>query len=88
MTLESFRYSTSLDLVQGYYQMPLDDESRKLATIVLPFGKYEYTVLPMGIKVAGDIFQQRMNDLLGHLPYVRCYLDDVLIVTKGTWDEH
>ena len=88
MTLESFRYSTSLDLVQGYYQMPLDDESRKLATIVLPFGKYEYTVLPMGIKVAGDIFQQRMNDLLGHLPFVRCYLDDVLIVTKGTWDEH
>ena len=57
MGLENFKYGTSLDLVQGYYQMPLDDEARKLATIVLPFGKYEYTVLPMGIKIAGDVFQ-------------------------------
>ena len=44
----------------------------------------------MGIKLAGDAFQQRMNDLLGHLPFVRCfcYLDDVLIVTKTTWADH
>lgn len=42
----------------------------------------------MGIKLAGDAFQQRMNDLLGHLPYVRCYIDDILIVTKGDWREH
>ena len=86
--LEGFKYGTSLDLVQGYYQMPLDDESRKLATIILPFGKFEYTRMPMGIKVAGDIFQQRMNELLGHLPFVRAYLDDVLIITKSTWEDH
>ena len=42
----------------------------------------------MGIKLAGDAFQQRMNDLLGHLPYVRCYLDDILIVTKKDWTDH
>ena len=24
----------------------------------------------------------------GHLPFVRCYLDDVLIITKGSWEEH
>ena len=41
-----------------------------------------------GICVAGDIFQERMNELLGHLPYVRCYLDDVLIITRGSWEEH
>lgn len=29
-----------------------------------------------------------MNDLLGHLPFVRCYLDDVLIVTKKDWADH
>lgn len=88
MTLEGFTFATSLDLIQGYHQMPLDNEARKICTIVLPWGKYEYTRLPMGIKLAGDAFQQRMNDLLGHLPYVRCYLDDILIVTKGDWKEH
>jgi hypothetical protein len=88
MTLEGFQYATSLDLIQGYHQMPLDDNAKKICTIVLPWGKYEYTRLPMGIKLAGDAFQQRMNDLLGHLPYVRCYLDDILIVTKGDWKDH
>jgi len=29
-----------------------------------------------------------MNDLLGHLPFVRCYIDDVLIVTKTNWKDH
>lgn len=70
MTLEGFKFATSLDLIQGYHQMPLDDEARKICTIVLPWGKYEYTRLPMGIKLAGDAFQERMNELLGHLPYV------------------
>lgn len=87
-TLEGFMYGTSLDLVQGYYQMPLDDASKKKCTIVLPWGKYEYQVLPMGICVAGDVFQERMNELLGHLPFVRCYIDDILIITKGSWEEH
>lgn len=87
-TLEGFQYGTSLDLTQGYYQMPLDEESKKMCTMVLPFGKFEYQALPMGICVAGDIFQERMNELLGHLPFVRCYLDDVLIITKGSWEEH
>ena len=87
-TLEGFKYGTSLDLVQGYYQMPLDEESKKLCTIVLPFGKFEYQVLPMGICIAGDVFQERMNELFGHLPYVRCYIDDVLIITKDSWEEH
>ena len=88
MSLEGFHLATSLDLIQGYHQILLDDEARKICTIVLPWGKYEYTRLPMGIKLAGDAFQQRMNDLLGHLPFVRCYLDDVLIVTKTNWADH
>ncbi len=68
--------------------MPLDDAAKKMCTIILPFGKFEYQVLPMGICIAGDVFQERMNELLGHLPFVKCYLDDVLIFTKGSWEDH
>ena len=44
----------------------------------------------MAIKVAGDIFQERMNVNYwdGHLPFIRIYLNDVLIITTGSWDEH
>ena len=54
MTLEGFTFATSLDLIQGCHQMRLDNEARKMCTTVLPWGKHEYTSLPMGIKLAGD----------------------------------
>ena len=39
LKLEGFRYATSLDLNMGYYHIRLSPDSRKLCTIVLPWGK-------------------------------------------------
>jgi hypothetical protein len=47
--LEGFMYATSLDLNMGYYHMVLTPFSSRLCTIVLPWGKYEYCRLPMGL---------------------------------------
>lgn len=41
----------------------------------------------MGISTAPDEFQAVMQQLLGDLPYVRVYLDDVLVISKS-FDEH
>ena len=49
LKLEGFKYATSLDLNMGYYHIELSPDSRKLCTIVLPWGKYEYLRLPMGL---------------------------------------
>ena len=88
LKLEGFRYATSLDLNMGYYHIQLHPDSRKLCTIVLPWGKYEYVKLPMGLCNSPDIFQERMNDLFDGLEYVRAYIDDLLIMTNGTWEDH
>ena len=29
-----------------------------------------------------------MNDLFDGLEYVRAYIDDLLIMTNGTWEDH
>ena len=42
LKLEGFKYGTSLDLNMGYYHIELTPSSRRLCTIVLPWGKYEY----------------------------------------------
>ena len=47
--LKNFKSATALDLSQGFYFIPIDKDSQKLATTVLPWGKYEYKQLPMGI---------------------------------------
>ena len=72
----------------GYYHIQLHPDSRKLCTIVLPWGKYEYIKLPMGLCNSPDIFQEKMNDLFEGLEYVRAYIDDLLIMTNGTWEDH
>ena len=42
----------------------------------------------MGITGSPDIFQENMSGLMGDLEFVRTYLDDLLILTKSSFDEH
>jgi hypothetical protein len=86
--LTGFRYASAIDLSMGYYHIPLDEYSAKLCTTILPWGKYHYRRLPMGIKNSPDIFQAVINDLLGDLDFVQVYLDDILITSSGSFQDH
>ena len=86
--LEGFQYATSLDLNMGYYHIELTPNASRLCTIVLPWGKYEYLRLPMGLCNSPDIFQEKMSDLMVGLEFARAYIDDLLIVSKGNFETH
>jgi len=86
--LEGFQYATSLDMNMGYYHLSLDRESSDMCTIVSEFGKYGYKRLPMGVSCAPDVFQSKINGLLGDIEGVKAYLDDILILDQGTYTEH
>ena len=88
LKMEGFQYATSLDLNMGYYHIKLDANSRKLCTIVLPWGKYEYNALPMGLCSSCDIFQEKMSELMQGLEFVRTYIDDLLCITTSTFQDH
>ena len=66
----------------GYYHILLDKYSQNLCITILPWGKFKYKKLPMGIAIAPDIYQEVMNKLLGDLDYVTVYIDDILIIQK------
>jgi len=59
-----------------------------LCTIVLLWGKYECQRLPMGLCNSPDIFQEKMGELMADLEFVRAYTDDLIILTKDTWEHH
>ena len=86
--LEGFQWATALDLTMGYYHIRLSPFSSKLCTVIFPWGKYEYLRLPMGLCNSPDIFQEKMNELMHDLEFARAYLDDLLIISKGTFLEH
>ena len=42
----------------------------------------------MGLCMCPDIFQEKMSKLMNDLEYVRTYIDDVIAITTGDWDDH
>ena len=88
LKLEGFQWATSLDLNMGYYHIELSPDAKKLCTIVMPWGKYEYQRLPMGLCNSPDIFQENMSELMHDLEYVRAYIDDLVVFTMGSFEDH
>jgi hypothetical protein len=86
--LEKNAYATSLDLNMGYYTIKLDSDAKKLRSIVTPFRKYQYSRLPLGVSCSPDIFQDQMSHLMQHLNFVRTYLDDLLVISCSTFEDH
>lgn len=78
---------SKLDASSGFFQIPIDEESRDLTTFMTPFGRYKFKRLPMGVNIAPEIYQKKMNELLMDLDGVICYLDDVVVFGK-TEKEH
>jgi hypothetical protein len=85
--MEGFTFATALDLNMGCYHIRLDPDSQKIRTIIFPQGKYSYLRLPMGVACAPDIFQAKMSELMSTLKFVRAYIDDLLCITKGSFED-
>ncbi len=42
----------------------------------------------MGFAGSADIFQAEMRNLMATLEYIRAYIDDLLVIAKGSLDDH
>ena len=69
---------SKLDARHGYWSIVLDDESSMLTTFNTPFGRYRYLRLPFGLSVSGDIFQEKMDQILEQCPGTMSIADDVV----------
>ena len=88
LNLEGFTYASSLDLYMGYYHIELSAGAKQLCAIVLPWGKYEYQKLHIGVCNTVNIFQEKISKILEGFDMVRAYIDDVLVITKDNFKDH
>ncbi|EGT39800.1 hypothetical protein CAEBREN_00607 [Caenorhabditis brenneri] len=82
------KFFTNLDLIQGFFQIPLRKQDRPLTSVSTPNGTFQYKRMPMGLCGAPHTFQSAVQQLQ-KMTRARlfCYLDDLLIVSDSM-DQH
>ena len=70
------------DTNSGYQEVPLDLASSLLTTFNTHWGKFRFLKLPFGLKMAGDVFQERLDKITRLVDGVISIADDILIPGK------
>jgi len=65
--LKNRKYFTILDLISGYYRIPIRGEDKEKTEFITHSGLYEFNVMPFGLTNAPATFQNLMNVTLGGL---------------------
>ena len=68
---------------KGYWQVELHPESWKYTCMALDIGRVQWKCLPMGMVVASDIFQKKLDSVYIGLPGVTGIADDMIIFRKS-----
>ena len=88
-SLRGNKYFSSLDISGAFHQIKLDEKSKKYTAFTTNNQKYQFRVLPMGLKSASSAFQRIIDGVLYGLTGKICkiFIDDVLILGTN-FDEH
>ena len=68
----------------GFWQIQIHEKDRYKTAFIVPFGHYEWNVMPFGLKNALSEFQNIMNDICNpYTSFSLVYIDDVHIFSNS-----
>ena len=91
-TQESKLYFSKIDLKYAYSQLPLHPDTQKHCNFNIlggnATGTYKFLNGFYGLTDLPATFQKMMDTTLDGLDSTNAFLDDIIIITKGTKEEH
>jgi hypothetical protein len=80
--------SSKINLRKGYHHILVHpDEICKIA-ISTPFGLFEYTRMPFGLRNAGNTFQRKIDRVKDQLDFCFTYQDNLEVASKDDIQHH
>ena len=80
-------YILTLELTQGYWQVPVALKDLPKTAFTTPFGLYQFNTMPFRLKGAPATFQRLMDRAIHGLDFAAVYLDDLIIFSES-WEKH
>ena len=68
-----------IDLVRAYFNIPVAKEDIKKTTVISSTGLFEFLRMPLGLCNAPSSFAHFIHQVLGDLPFVFPYIDELII---------
>merc|ERR1712030_244498 len=72
------KFFAAIDMSSGYSKIPLSEECRDMFTILLPQGKFRFTVLPQGLSISPEVFDLSTAPEIRNAPDCFKNADDIL----------
>ena len=70
------------DCKREYWHQQLDEVSSFLTTFNIELGRFRYMVMHVGLTMAGDVFQCKLDQCFEHIKQVIVIADNIMIVGK------
>ncbi len=82
-------FFSTMDLMAGFHQVPIEKSSQDKMGFVFPGGFYKWLYMPFGLKNAPSCFQHYMDKILRGIPKrkAECYIDDLLLKPEA-FEQH
>lgn len=73
-------YMSTLNLMKGYWQVPLQLKGRENTAFATPKGLFLLVMMPFGLHGAAATFQRLVDTVLGPCEgFTLAYLDDIIV---------